>query len=86
MKPAAPGIAIITPKAAAVPIALCIWKPYIFKNGMLIEPPPTPINTDKNPINEPHERPNMFLGNSGEISQVSLQKKNWNATIIRMIE
>ena len=47
-----PGKAIKKPKVAEVPTASCIFFENIVSDGTLKLPPPIPIKTDRNPINE----------------------------------
>ena len=64
----APGKAIKKPKVAEVPIASCIFFENIVRVGTLKLPPPIPIKTDKNPMNELNIRFIRFdLGRSFEI-------------------
>ena len=62
-----PGKAIKKPSVAEVPTASCIFFENIVREGTLKLPPPIPIKTDKNPINELNIKLMSFdLGRSSE--------------------
>ena len=75
-----PGQAIKKPRVAEVPTASCIFFENIVRDGTLKLPPPIPIKTDKNPINELNIKLMSFdLGRSFERIIGSLWKAIFKA-------